>query len=78
MADITTMKVPISLRNRIRDTAQREGRPQSAVLQDMLAEYERRKRMDAVRAAYQDGPDKEYRDLTAAWDDATAADGLDA
>jgi hypothetical protein len=72
---VTTVKVPRSLRARIALGASANGQTAAGFLVTVLDQWERERRLVAVRRAY-DGRDKAYRDETAAWD-AALSDGLD-
>ena len=72
---VTTVKVPRSLRERIRRDAAAAGQTAAGFLTVAVDRWEREQRLAAVRRAY-DTADQDYRDETAAWESA-AADGLD-
>lgn len=76
---MTTIKVPVSLRERIAHEAADEGVTAAAFLTGLLDRYERDRRFAEVRRAYAGragGVDLDYDELTAAWD--RAADDLGA
>lgn len=75
MPDLTTLKVPKDLRERITREAAREGRTAAGLLSDLLDERDRAARFEAVRRAYA-SPDDSWRAETEDWSVA-AADGLD-
>lgn len=75
MADVTTIKVPRALRERISQDASRRGVTAASLISELLDRYEREQRLDAVGAAYAEHPQSDYLAETAAWDEVTA-DGL--
>ncbi len=75
MTDLTTIKVPRGLRERISRAASLRGLTAAALLGELLDSYERERRFSAVRKAYAENPSAEYGEETAAWDE-SAADGL--
>jgi hypothetical protein len=75
MPDVTTIKVPRLLRERISRDASARGVTAAALLTELVDRYEREQRLAAVGDAYAAGPDAAYADDTAAWDE-TNADGL--
>jgi len=76
MPDLTTLKVPKDLRERIAREAARDGRTAAGLLSTLLDDRERAARFAAVRRAYAD-PDVSWQAETEEWS-AAAADGLDA
>ncbi len=73
---VTTIKVPIGLRDRISRAAKRRGVTSAALLAEALDELEKRQRWERVREAYASlASDDDYLDEIAAWD-ATVGDGL--
>lgn len=75
MTDVTTIKVPRALRERIARDASQRGVTAASLLGELLDRYEREQRLIAVGAAYAAGSDAEYVDEIAAWD-RLSADGL--
>jgi hypothetical protein len=78
MADVTTIKVPKALRDRIAADAADEGLSAQAFLQSLVEIHERNKRLAAVAAAYRDSSDEDldsWREETEDWA-AVDADGL--
>jgi hypothetical protein len=75
-AEMTTIKIPKPLRERISRDAARSGMTAASYLARLVGEQERRDRFAAVRAAYAGEDDASYAAETAVWD-ATSADGLD-
>lgn len=75
MADMTTIKVPRTLRERISRGASRRGVTSAALLGELLDRYERDQRLALVGEAYADSRDEGYLDEVGAWDE-TSADGL--
>jgi hypothetical protein len=71
---MTTIKVPKALRERISAEAARAGLTAAGLVNVLLAEHERRMRVEAVRRSY-DLADETYRLETVAWDE-LAGDGL--
>jgi hypothetical protein len=76
MSDLTTIKVPPALRDRIKREAAHEGITAATFLSSLLDRYERDQRLEAVGRAYADRVDSSYTELTAEWDE-LAADGLE-
>ena len=74
--EMTTIKVPKRLRQRISAEAARDGVTAAGLLSSLLDERDRAARFEAVRAAYARGVDEDYREETRAWD-TTLADGRD-
>lgn len=70
----TTIKVPRELRDRIAKHAKEAAEPAAAFLSELLDNYERTARFQAVRAAHA-GADGSYRAETAEWD-AAASEAL--
>jgi hypothetical protein len=78
MADVTTIKVPKALRDRIAADAADEGLTAPAFLQSLIEIHERNKRLAAVAAAYRESSDEDlesWREETNDWA-AVDADGL--
>jgi hypothetical protein len=78
MADVTTIKVPKALRDRIAADAADEGLTAQAFLQSLIEIHERNKRLAAVAAAYRESPDEDlqsWREETEDWA-VVDADGL--
>lgn len=79
MPDVTTIKVPKTLRDRIAAYAADEGLTAHAFLQSLIESHERNKRLAAVAAAYRDASEEDldsWREETEDWA-AVDADGLD-
>ncbi len=76
MAELTTIKVPSALRDRIKREAAHEGTTAAHFLSALLDRYERDERLKAVGSAYAGRVDSSYTELTAEWDD-FAGDGLE-
>lgn len=75
---MTTIKVPKSLRQRIAREAAREGSTAAALLSRLLDDRDRQARFDAVREAYAAvATDASYQDELRMWD-VTGGDRLDA
>lgn len=73
---MTTIKVPKSLRQRIAREAAREGSTAAALLSRLLDDHDRQARFEAVRAAYaEEMSDTSYDDELRLWDQ-TVGDGL--
>lgn len=79
MADVTTIKVSKTLRDRIAADAADEGLTAQSFLQSLIDAHERNKRLAAVAAAYRESSDDDlesWREETEDW--ATVdADGPD-
>jgi hypothetical protein len=75
MSDVTTIKVPRALRERISSHASQRGVAAASLIGELLDRYEREQRFAAVGEAYATGPDAGYADDVAAWDE-VSADGL--
>ncbi|CAN5442798.1 hypothetical protein BH24ACT9_BH24ACT9_07680 [soil metagenome] len=75
MTDLTTIKVPRGLRERIARDASRRGVTAAAFLAGLLDSYEREQRLAAVGRAYAETPNAGYIQESTVWDEA-AADGL--
>ena len=74
---MTTIKVPKSLRQRIAREAARDGSTAAALLSRLLDDHDRQARFEAVRAAYAEvTSDALYEDELRLWD-VTVGDGLD-
>jgi hypothetical protein len=70
MADVTTIKVPKALRDRIAADAADEGLTAQAFLQSLIERHERNKRLAAVAAAYRESSDEDvesWREETEDW-----------
>jgi hypothetical protein len=74
MSEVTTIKVPRSLRERIARDASARGVTAAALIAELVDRYERERRLAAVGRAYE-SVDPDYAEETAAWH-ATSADGL--
>lgn len=74
MPELTTIKVPKDLRERIAARAGQQRMTAAEVIAALLDEADRRARFDAVRAAYA-REDPSYLEETEAWD-SLADDGL--
>lgn len=85
---MTTIKVPKALREEVMRTARTEGLTAAQFLKRLVDEHARHQRFAAVREAMardlapgldpgatNGGQDRDYREITKAWD-AAAADGL--
>lgn len=72
---MSTIKVPMSLRERISREAARGGLTAAGLISALLAEHDRQARFRAVRRAYASS-DSTYLAETEEWD-TLAADGLD-
>lgn len=75
MAEVTTIKVPRALRERISRDASRRGVTAAVLIGELLDSYEREERLAAVGRAYAGPPDTGYVAETVAWDE-VAADGM--
>src|SRR5581483_4665334 len=78
MADVTTIKVPKALRDRIAASAADAGLTAQAFLQSLLEIHERNKRLAAVADAYRASSEEDldsWREETADWA-AIGTDGL--
>jgi len=64
---VTTIKVPIELRDRLARNAAREGRTAAGLSATLLDDFDRRRRFAAVRAAYALA-DAAYRTEVDEWD----------
>ena len=69
---MTTIKVPTQLRDRINHEAQERGLSAAGLIESLLDEHERQRRMDAFGRAFR-AADAEYWDEFAAWDFETRA-----
>lgn len=76
MPDVTTIKVPRALRDRIAAGAASEGVTAAAFLTELLARHDRDDRLAAVGRAYRAERDADYERLTEEWDEADG-DGLE-
>jgi hypothetical protein len=76
MPDVTTIKVPRALRDRIAAGAASEGVTAAAFLGELLARRDRDDRLAAVGRVYRTERDAEYGRLTQDWDEASD-DGLE-
>jgi hypothetical protein len=70
---LTTIKVPVELRDRIATDAREQGKTLAAFLVTVVEEWEHRQRMAAVGQAFASGLDEDYRAELAAWDAITAS-----
>ncbi|WP_405063309.1 ribbon-helix-helix protein, CopG family [Kribbella sp. NBC_01505] len=76
MSEMTTIKVPKDLREAVMQSARAEGLTAAEFLRRLIEEHARRQRFAAVRHAYAgSGRDRDYDEITAAWDQA-GDDGL--
>jgi antitoxin MazE7 len=76
MSEMTTIKVPKDLREAVMQSARAEGLTAADFLRRLIEEHARRQRFAAVRLAYAGGArDRDYDEITAAWDQA-GDDGL--
>ncbi len=75
MADVTTIKVPRALRERIAQDAFRRGVTAASLIGELVDRYEREQRLTAVGHAYAGDADARFADETTAWDE-VSADGL--
>ena len=76
MSMMTTIKVSKELRDSVMRSARAEGLTAAEFLELVTKEHARRQRFAAVRRAYADGEtDRDYDELTTAWDGASG-DGL--
>ena len=67
---LTTIKVPVELRDRISSDAKARGVPTAVLLTELLDEWEHRQRMSAVGEVFATlATDDEYWDEVRAWDD---------
>lgn len=74
---MTTIKVPVELRERISADAKAHGQTIATRLEQLISEAERQTRFAEIRAAYARlAPDDDYQEETTSWD-SLAADGLD-
>ena len=73
---MTTIKVPVELRDRINRDAQEQGVSAAGLIEKLLDGYERRRRMEAFGRAFRGADRKAYRDEFREWDIALA-DGHD-
>lgn len=65
----TTIRVPSHLRDRINAAATKRGLAAAKLLDELVGEYERNERLEAVRRAYAElPPDDDYWSETAEWD----------
>ena len=71
---VTTIKVPVELRDRLARDAASEGRTAAGLIATLLDDFERRRRFAAVRAAYASA-DAAYRHEVDDWD-RLSGDGL--
>ena len=71
----TTIKVSVELRDRINRNALESGVTAAGLIEKLLDDHDRRRRMEAFGRAFR-GADQEYRDEFRAWDVALA-DGRD-
>jgi hypothetical protein len=63
----TTIKVSTQLRDRINRDARERGIPAAGLIENLLDEYERRRRMEAFGRAFRVA-DAEYWDEFTSWD----------
>ena len=64
----TTIKVPVTLRQRIAGDAAEKGVTAAVFLAGLVDRYEREQRFAAVGRAYVTAPDDDYTALTQEWD----------
>lgn len=77
MAATTTIKVSTHVRDRLNSAASARGVTPGRLVEELIADYERARWFETIRARYDAMPaDDDYDAETSAWD-ATAADGLD-
>lgn len=74
MTEVTTIKVPRPLRERISRAAAARGMTAASLIGELLDRYERDRRLAAVGRAYA-AADADYVEETDAWD-VTLADGV--
>lgn len=73
---MTTIKVPKELRDAVMSSARAEGLTAAEFLARITREHARSQRFAAVQRAYAEaGADRDYVEITEAWDEA-GADGL--
>ncbi len=72
---MTTIKVPVELRDRINRDAKERDVTAAGLIEQLLDGYERRRRVEAFGRAFR-GADQEYRDEFRDWDVALG-DGTD-
>ena len=65
MPDVTTMKLPTTLRDRIKHNAKQRGQTMSEYVDSALRELEQ---AEFIRAAQAQRPDKQYLQQFAEWD----------
>ncbi len=76
MTETTTIKIPKGLRESVMRSARAEGLTAAEFLELVTEEHARKQRFTAVRQAYATaGRDRDYDEITEAWDEA-ASDGL--
>lgn len=76
MPELTTIKVPKTLRDSVMRSARAEGVTAAEFLELVTAEHARSQRFAAVRQAYATTKrDRDYDEITEGWNEA-AADGL--
>ncbi|MGI8721490.1 MAG: hypothetical protein ACR2JG_04605 [Geodermatophilaceae bacterium] len=75
MSDVTTIKVPRALRERISRAGRHRGVTAAVLIGELLDSYDRERRLAAVSQADDVSADAHYVEETAAWDKA-ADDGL--
>lgn len=76
MPEMTTIKVPKSLREYVTASAREEGLTSAQFLKRLTDEHARQRRFAAVRRSYvATTGDEDYRQVAAAWDRAVG-DGL--
>ncbi len=77
MTVMTTIKVPKALRESVMRSARAEGLTAAEFLELLTQAHARKQRFAAVRQAYATAvPDRDYDEITEAWNEA-ATDGLD-
>lgn len=75
MTDLTTIKVPREVRDRIKAGAGSRGLTAAGLLVELLDRYERDERLAAVARAYLDSSNTGYAEEAAQWDQ-SLTDGL--
>jgi hypothetical protein len=77
MSEMTSLKVPKHLRDTVMRSARAEGLTAAEFLERVTEEHNRHQRFAAVRRAYAEssGTDRDYDEVTSAWDEA-GDDGL--
>lgn len=68
MPSVTTIKVPVEVRDRVAARARRDGTTAAAVISSLLDAAERAERMREVASAYEGGADDDYTAELALWE----------